>query len=90
MRKQAIRITGLWARMHLDTLLEQVRPETIKDEIIALSKSTKIITPYTSFLVLETDADRSGQGKRRFRCATASVLRRWPRQCRGSIWRRSR
>jgi Flp pilus assembly protein TadD len=48
----------LWARMHLDALLEQGRSEAIKDEIISLSEEYKIITPYTSFLVLETDADR--------------------------------
>jgi Flp pilus assembly protein TadD len=51
-------IPRLWARMHLDTLLEQGASESIKDEIIALSEEYQIITPYTSFLVLESDADR--------------------------------
>jgi predicted Zn-dependent protease len=51
-------IPRLWARMHLDALLEQGASESIKDEIIALSEEYQIITPYTSFLVLETDADR--------------------------------
>ncbi len=51
-------IPRLWARMHLDSLLEQGTSETVKDEIIALSEEYQIITPYTSLLVLETDADR--------------------------------
>ena len=39
----------------------------IKDEIIALSEEYQIITPYTSLLVLETDADRERfKVKRRF------------------------
>ena len=60
-------IPRLWARMHLDSLLEQGSSETIKDEIIALSEEFQIITPYTSLLVLETDADRERfKVKRRF------------------------
>jgi tetratricopeptide (TPR) repeat protein len=60
-------IPRLWARMHLDSLLEQGASETIKDQIIALSEEYQIITPYTSFLVLETDADRERfKVKRRF------------------------
>ena len=60
-------IPRLWARMYLDTLLEQGSSQAIKDEIIALSEEYHIITPYTSLLVLETDADRERFGvKRRF------------------------
>ena len=60
-------IPRLWARMNLDCLLEQGGSEAIKDEIIALSEEHHIITPYTSLLVLETDADRERFGvKRRF------------------------
>ncbi len=60
-------IPRLWARMHLDGLLEQGSSEMIKDEIIALSEEYQIITPYTSLLVLETDADRQRfKVKRRF------------------------
>jgi len=60
-------IPRLWARMHLDTLLDQGTSSVIKDEIIALSEEYQIITPYTSFLVLETDADRERfKVKRRF------------------------
>lgn len=61
-------VPRLWARMHLDQLLEQGQTEAIKDEVIALSEEFNIMTPYTSFLVLETDADRERFGvKRRFR-----------------------
>ncbi len=60
-------IPRLWARMHLDKLLEQGSSEAIKQEIIALSEEYQIITPYTSFLVLESDADRERFAvKRRF------------------------
>ena len=44
--------------MHLDYLLQQGATPTIKDDIIALSEEYHIITPYTSLLVLESDADR--------------------------------
>jgi Flp pilus assembly protein TadD len=61
-------IPRLWARMHLDSLLEQGTSEVIRDEIIALSEEYQIITPYTSLLVLETDADRERfKVTRRFR-----------------------
>ncbi len=60
-------IPRLWARMHLDSLLDQGSSDAIKDEIIALSEDFQIITPYTSLLVLETDADRERfKVKRRF------------------------
>ena len=60
-------IPRLWARSHLEHLLQQGRNEFIKDDIIALSEEFHIMTPYTSLLVLETDADRERFGvKRRF------------------------
>lgn len=60
-------IPRLWARMHLDFLLQQGQTQTIQDEIIALSEEYQIMTPYTSFLVLESDADRERfKVKRRF------------------------
>jgi predicted Zn-dependent protease len=49
-------VPRLWARQHLDTLLEQ--GSGAKADVIALSEEFHIITPYTSFLVLESDADR--------------------------------
>ncbi len=51
-------IPRLWARLHLDELLAQGGSQAIQDEIIALSEEFHIITPYTSLLVLESDADR--------------------------------
>jgi Flp pilus assembly protein TadD len=58
----------LWARLHLDELLAQGRSPEIKDEIVALSQEYQIMTPYTSFLVLESDEDRERFGvKRQFR-----------------------
>ncbi|MBN2291417.1 MAG: hypothetical protein JXM70_03270, partial [Pirellulales bacterium] len=60
-------IPRLWARMHLDELLDQGATPSIKDEIIALSEEYHIMTPYTSLLVLESDADRERfKVKRRF------------------------
>lgn len=60
-------IPRLWARAHLDHLLQQGNNETIQDQIIALSEEFHIMTPYTSLLVLETDEDRERFGvKRRF------------------------
>jgi tetratricopeptide (TPR) repeat protein len=61
-------IPRLWARLYLDRLLEQGTAPAVRDEIIALSEEYQIITPYTSFLVLESDADRERFGvKRTFR-----------------------
>ncbi len=58
----------LWARMHLDKLLEQPQTDAVKDDVIALSEEYGIITPYTSLLVLESDADRERfKVKKRFR-----------------------
>lgn len=61
-------IPRLWARMHLDYLLAQGATPAIKESIIALSEDFQIITPYTSLLVLESDADRERfQVKKRLR-----------------------
>ena len=51
-------IPRLWARQHLDHLLDQGSSGSVREDIIALSEEYQILTPYTSFLVLETDADR--------------------------------
>jgi Vault protein inter-alpha-trypsin domain/von Willebrand factor type A domain len=60
-------IPRLWARAHLDQLLRQGPGDAVRDEIIAMSEAFHIITPYTSLLVLETDADRERFGvKRRY------------------------
>ncbi|MDA3874388.1 MAG: hypothetical protein PF795_10580, partial [Kiritimatiellae bacterium] len=39
-------------------LLEQGRSPEIQEQIISLSEDYQIMTPYTSFLVLESEADR--------------------------------
>ncbi len=60
-------IPRLWARSHLDYLLSQGDNPAIRSDIIALSQEFHIITPYTSLLVLESDADRARFGvQRRF------------------------
>jgi predicted Zn-dependent protease len=60
-------IPRLWGRGHLEHLLAQGTSPAIRDQIIALSEEFHIITPYTSLLVLESDADRERFGvKRRF------------------------
>ncbi|MBC7967104.1 MAG: hypothetical protein H7Z17_14415, partial [Fuerstia sp.] len=55
-------IPRLWARAHLDQLLAQGGSQAVQDDIIRLSEEFHIITPYTSLLVLETDADRERFG----------------------------
>ena len=57
-----------WARHHLDFLLEQGATQELQGQIVALSEDFQIITPYTSFLVLESDEDRERfQVRKRFR-----------------------
>ena len=58
-------VPRLWARRHLDALLEQGRTQTVAEEIVAFSEEFGIMTPYTSFLVLESDADRERYGVQR-------------------------
>ena len=61
-------VPRLWARQHLDHLLNQGDSLETRDEIIGLSEQFHIITPLTSLLVLESDADRERfKVKRRFR-----------------------
>ncbi len=52
-------IPRLWARHHLEHLLGQVPSALLQERIVGLSEDYQIITPYTSFLVLESDADRA-------------------------------
>ncbi len=60
-------VPRLWARSYLDALLESGSSPEVKAEVIELSEVYRIMTPYTSFLVLESDADRERFGvKRRF------------------------
>ncbi len=68
-------IPRLWARMHLDALLQQGASSAVKDQIIALSEEYHIMTPYTSLLVLESDEDRERfKVKRRFQMRDAELF----------------
>ena len=53
-------VPRLWATRKIGYLLDQIRlggeDEELVDEIVALSKRYGIITPYTSFLILEDEA----------------------------------
>lgn len=55
----------LWARRHLDMLLQQGRSKAIQEDIVAFSSEYGIMTPYTSFLVLDTDEQRAQYGLER-------------------------
>lgn len=54
----------IWAQRRIGYLLEEIRQRgensELKDEIVQLSKKHGIMTPYTSFLVLEDNATISG------------------------------
>jgi predicted Zn-dependent protease len=61
-------IPRLWARHHLEHLLSQGSTKTLQERVVALSEEFQLMTPYTSFLVLESDADRERfQVKKRLR-----------------------
>lgn len=55
-------VPRLWARRHIDALLAQGRSPAIQAQIVAFSEEFGIMTPFTSFLVLESDADRERYG----------------------------
>jgi Vault protein inter-alpha-trypsin domain/von Willebrand factor type A domain len=55
----------LWARRHLDALLGGGITPANRDEIVEFSQRFGIITPLTSFLVLENDEDRERYGVKR-------------------------
>jgi tetratricopeptide (TPR) repeat protein len=52
----------LWARRHVDALLREGRTPEVKEQIVSFSAEFGIMTPLTSFLVLESDADREQYG----------------------------
>ena len=58
-------IPRLWARRYLDELLKGGADVDRKERIVAFSQEFRIMTPYTSFLVLESDADRERFGVQR-------------------------
>lgn len=53
-------IPGLWASRAVGYLLDQIRlhgeSKELKDEVVRLAKKHGIITPYTSYLILEDEA----------------------------------
>ncbi len=51
-------IPRLWARHHMDHLLAQPASKATKEQVIALSEEFQLVSPYASFLVLESEADR--------------------------------
>ncbi|MEZ7890516.1 MAG: VIT domain-containing protein [Candidatus Wallbacteria bacterium] len=57
----------IWAQRRIGYLLEQIRingeNKELKDEVVQLSKKHGIMTPYTSFLVLEDNAFISTSGR---------------------------
>ncbi len=55
----------LWARRHLDALMAEGASAKTREEIVAFSREYQIMTPYTSFLVLENDEDRARYGVER-------------------------
>jgi Flp pilus assembly protein TadD len=55
-------VPRLWARRRLDHLLAQGRSREVRERVLALSEEFQIVTPYSSFLVLESDADRKRFG----------------------------
>ncbi len=52
-------VAQLWARMRIDRLLDELRihgmVDEIKQEIIRLGLRYQVVTPYTSFLIVEDD-----------------------------------
>lgn len=58
-------IPRLWGKARIDHLLSQSVDGQAKAEIIGLSEEFRLITPYTSLLVLESDADRERFGVKR-------------------------
>lgn len=55
----------IWAQRRIGYLLEEIRlhgeNKELKEEVVELSRKHGIMTPYTSFLVLEDDAQIGGQ-----------------------------
>jgi tetratricopeptide (TPR) repeat protein len=52
----------LWARRHVDALLRETLTPGLTEEIVSFSSEFGILTPLTSLLVLESDADRERYG----------------------------
>jgi tetratricopeptide (TPR) repeat protein len=46
-----------WARARMDALMAQPQSETVRTQIIDLAQTWTLLSPYTSFLVLESEAE---------------------------------
>jgi len=61
-------VPRLWATRRVGHLLEEIRlhgeEKELKDEVLKLSREYGILTPYTSYLVLESDGDYVTHGLR--------------------------
>lgn len=55
-------IPRLWAKAHLDQLLLETESAELRSRIVRLSQTYHLMTPFTSLLVLESDADRERFG----------------------------
>lgn len=58
-------IPRLWAKAQIDSLLKEAATAEIREQIVRLSQHYHLITPFTSLLVLESDADRKRFGVER-------------------------
>lgn len=59
-------IPPVWATRRVGFLLDQIRlrgeNKELVDEVVSLSRAYGVISPYTSYLILEDEARRSGRG----------------------------
>jgi Ca-activated chloride channel family protein len=71
-------IARLWATLRVGFLLDQIRligeSQELKDEIVALSRDHGIVTPYTSYLILEDDQRRLTANPRTLPAPTTPAL----------------
>lgn len=51
-------IPRLWARHHMYHLLAQPASKATREQVLLLSEEFQLVSPYASFLVLESEADR--------------------------------
>ncbi len=73
----------LWATRKVGYLLDEIRlhgeNKELKDEVVQLSKDYGIVTPYTSYLVLEDDQAYEKHGIERRDAEAEEVAARWTR-----------
>ena len=77
-----VEIPRLWAHRAIGHLLEEIRlhgeKAELKNEIVRLSKLYGVLTPYTSYLIVEEDqaiaSTRGARGRNRFRFAAGDAL----------------